>query len=91
MNDFVFLDFLIEDMENGKLTWEKDGDGYLGMWKSRWTQEDKPRTPVHVMQIGNEYEWGYCTDMGTISRGRTMANSKVYKLVKLIRRSLGEV
>jgi hypothetical protein len=90
MNDHVFLDFMIEDMQNGNLSWEPEGNGYIGMWNSRWSRGSKEPIPVHVMQIGNEYEWAYCTDLGCMSRGRTMANSKVYKLVKLIRRSLGE-
>jgi hypothetical protein len=85
MNDHVFLDFLIEDMENGNLTWEPEGNGYAGMWNSRWRRKSNELIPVHVMQIGNEHEWGYCT-----SGGRTMANSKVYKLVKLIRKALNE-
>lgn len=84
MNDHVYLDYLIEDMENGKILWEKEGDGYLGVWETRW-RKDAPLLPIHIMKVGNDYEWGYCCE-----GGRTMANSKVYKLVKLIRKQIGD-
>lgn len=90
MTDFEYLNFVIEYTNNGSIEWCQDGDKYKGVYIKAGPFGDKMLGgELTLEQIGTDYEWAYfsCFPKG---EGRSMYNSKVYKLVKLVRRTIDE-